>query len=470
MEFPRIIQGGMGVGVSGWRLARSVAAKGQIGVVSGTALDLVLARRLQLGDPDGALRRALAAFPDLAMADRVLDRYFVPGGKPADRPFKAKPMVGQESKRRNEELLVVANFVEVFLARESHEGLVGINYLNKIQAPLLPSLYGAMLAGVDLVIVGAGIPLAIPGILDRLSRGEAVELELDVADGSNGGDHAVAFDPNDVMDDPPDVERPLFFPIVSSNTLATVMARKCAGGVDGLIIEAPSAGGHNAPPRGKTRLDEDGEPVYGPRDAVDLEAIRSLGLPFWLAGSRGSRQGLAEARAVGAQGVQVGTLFAFCEESGLRDELKREVIEGCRRGTVDVFTDPVASPTGFPFKVVSMSDTLSEPEVYVGRSRRCDLGYLREAYERTDGTLGWRCPAEETEKYVGKGGSREDTVGRKCLCNGLMANIGLGQVRADGAHEPALVTCGDDLAGVLEVSDRGETAYTSAEVIDFLLG
>ena len=44
---PKIIQGGMGVGVSSWRLARAVSALGQLGVVSGTALDQVLARRLQ---------------------------------------------------------------------------------------------------------------------------------------------------------------------------------------------------------------------------------------------------------------------------------------------------------------------------------------------------------------------------------------------------------------------------------------
>ena len=36
----------MGAGVSNWRLAQAVAKLGQLGVVSGTALDLVLARRL----------------------------------------------------------------------------------------------------------------------------------------------------------------------------------------------------------------------------------------------------------------------------------------------------------------------------------------------------------------------------------------------------------------------------------------
>ena len=56
------------------------------------------------------------------------------------------------------ELSIVANFVEVFLAREGHGNPVGINYLEKIQAAILPCMYGAMLAGVEYVIMGAGNP------------------------------------------------------------------------------------------------------------------------------------------------------------------------------------------------------------------------------------------------------------------------------------------------------------------------
>ena len=133
--------------------------------------------------------------------------------------------------------------------------------------------------------------------------------------------------------------------------------KKSKGKVDGLIIEEPSAGGHNAPPRGHTELSPEGEPVYGPRDVIDLEAIKSLGIPFWMAGSYGSPEKLAQALAAGAAGVQVGTLFAFCDESGLREDLKREMITRCQSETPSVFTDPIASPTGFPFKVLSISDT-----------------------------------------------------------------------------------------------------------------
>ena len=81
MTLPMIIQGGMGAGVSNWQLAAAVARAGQLGVVSGTALDLVLARRLQQGDSGAHLRRAMAHFPVPALAGRVLAKYFRPAGR-----------------------------------------------------------------------------------------------------------------------------------------------------------------------------------------------------------------------------------------------------------------------------------------------------------------------------------------------------------------------------------------------------
>ncbi|MEE9205864.1 MAG: nitronate monooxygenase, partial [Acidimicrobiia bacterium] len=160
-----IIQGGMGIAVSGWTLANAVSSAGQMGVVSGTAIDAVLVRRLQLGDPDGAIRRACDAFPIPGVVGDILDRYFIEGGKEPDARFKQKPMGKLKPSRRLQDLIVVANFVEVWLAKEGHTQPVGINYLEKIQAPTIASLYGAALAGVDYVLIGAGIPRAIPGIL-----------------------------------------------------------------------------------------------------------------------------------------------------------------------------------------------------------------------------------------------------------------------------------------------------------------
>jgi nitronate monooxygenase len=468
MQFPIIIQGGMGVSISSWRLARAVSRLGGLGVVSGTALAIILARRLQAGDPAGEMRRALEHFPIPGVAERVIADHYVPGGKAPGAPFVLTAMPTLQPGFALTELTVAANFVEVFLAKEGHEGVVGINFLEKIQLPTLPSLFGAMLADVDYVLMGAGIPRAIPGTLDRLAAGEPAELKIDVEGALPGEEFVSKFDPRTFGDGQlRNLRRPKFLAIVASATLAMTLAKKSNGRVDGFVVEGDVAGGHNAPPRGPMQLSADGEPVYGPRDVPDLEKIRELGLPFWLAGSYARPEKLAEALRLGATGIQVGTAFAFCEESGLEPELKRAAIRASRAGTAHVFTDPVASPTGFPFKVVAMPGTLSEPAVYAARERLCDLGYLRQLYRRSDGSLGYRCPGEPVDDYVRKGGNAADTVGRKCLCNGLAATAGLGQSHG-GAVEPALMTAGNEVAEVARFAPPGTDHYSAADVMRYL--
>jgi len=357
----------MGAGVSDWRLARAVASAGQMGVVSGTALDTILIRRLQDGDSDGAMRRALNAFPYQEMSERILSEWYIEGGKDPDTTYRLKPLPEVGLNRLDEELLIVANFAEVYLAKEGHSGWVGINLLEKIQLPTLPSLFGAMLAGVDAVIMGGGIPLTIPGVLDEMAELRPVELKLHVLGAERSHDHKIEFHPGThVSASQEPLKRPCFFPVVSSETLAKTFVRKASGHVDGLIVEHYSAGGHNAPPR------RDG--AYSERDVCSVEKIAALGLPFWLAGSCASPERLKEAKTLGAKGVQVGSAFACSEE--------------------------------------------------------CE--------------------------------------GRRCLCNGLLATIGMGQVRR-GREVLPLVTLGDDLS-FLDGVERGESAVpTAKDVIDYLL-
>lgn len=460
----------MGAAVSSWLLARAVSLKGQLGVVSGTALACVMIRRLQLGDLDGSMRRALAHFPFPGLSERALADYYIPGGKDPSAPFKLIAMPTIDSGRSFNELTVLANFAEVFLAKEGHKGLVGINFLEKIQLPTLPSLFGAMLAGVDYVLMGAGIPRAIPGVLDQLAKGEPVELKIDVEGAQSGEEFTTKFDPKSVCGgEVPSLKRPYFLGIVASATLAMTLARKSSGRVDGFIVEGETAGGHNAPPRGPMTLSAAGEPVYGSRDVVDLEKIRELGLPFWLAGSYGRPGKLAEAIKAGASGIQVGTAFAFCDESGVCPELKAQAIQMSKNGAAHVFTDPLASPTGFPFKVLQLKGTLSEESTYLARPRICDLGYLRHSYRKEDGTVGYRCAAEPVEDFLRKGGSLDDTTGRKCVCNGLVGTIGLDQVRPDGTHELALVTAGNNADQIHTFLKPGQDHYSAADVLDCLL-
>ena len=470
MSLPVIIQGGMGVAVSGWPLARAVAKLGQLGVVSGTALAVVLARRLQLGDPDGKLRFALGRFPFPEVSARILADHYISGGKAKDAPFKLTAMPTLDCPPALVELTVAANFVEVFLAKDGHDGVVGINFLEKIQLPTLPSIYGAMLAGVDYVLMGAGIPRSIPGVLDALSVGHTVKLRIDVEGALPGEDYFTSFEPKAFCGGTaPQLRRPKFLGVVASATLALTLAKKSNGQVDGFVVEGESAGGHNAPPRGTMELSSSGEPIYGERDIVDLTKIRSIRLPFWLAGSYGQPDKLGQAIEAGASGIQVGTAFAFCEESGVDPELKRAVLRSCQSGEPCVFTDPVASPTGFPFKVMQVPGTLSDPDLYASRQRICDLGYLRHLYRREDGSVGYRCPAEPAEDFVRKGGQVEETIGRKCICNGLPATIGHVQVRPGGLDEPPLVTAGNDVRNIAQFLKPGRESYSAADVIDFIL-
>jgi NAD(P)H-dependent flavin oxidoreductase YrpB (nitropropane dioxygenase family) len=457
----------MGVGVSDWRLANAVARLGQMGVVSGTAIDAVLVRRLQLGDAGGHMRRAMAAFPIPGVAEAVLQRYFLPSGVAPGQPFAGISMHTQRVSPAREQLTILSAFVEVYLAREGHQGPVGINLLTKIQMPNLALLYGAMLAGVEFVLMGAGIPREIPTVLDALASHQPAQLKLDLEDAAPGEVEYLRFDPASHWNEttPPALRRPRFLAIVASNTLAAMLGRKGARRVDGFVVEGPTAGGHNAPPRDR-EVSPTGEPVYGARDVVDLEQVRALGLPFWVAGGASWPERLAEALQAGAAGIQVGTLFAYCDESGISESLRRSILEAVLRGEVRVRTDGRASPTGFPFKVVSWS---GDPAAGAPRKRVCDLGYLRSPYRRGDGTIGYRCASEPEDQFVAKGGAAEETPDRKCLCNGLLSTIGLGQRRDDGAVEPPLITSGDD-AEKLASFLNGRAHYSAADAVRWLLG
>ncbi|HEX2704987.1 MAG TPA: nitronate monooxygenase, partial [Candidatus Lustribacter sp.] len=447
---PQIIQGGMGVAVSGWKLARAVSVTGQLGVVSGTALELVCARRLQSGDAGGHMRRALAAFPVPEVAEWILEAYYVPGGIAPGVLFRPVPRHTIESSLRLLELTVAANFVEVFLAKEGHDGLVGVNYLRKIELPLPAALYGAVLAGVDAVLVGAGSPSEIPELTRRLARHEDVTLDIRVQGArSDDGLGSMGFSPRQVV---PlalaPIEVPRVIGIVASADLAAGLAGTPVTRPDGFVVEGPRAGGHNAPPRGPRRVDEIGQPVYDERDEVEVSKILALGLPVWLAGSYGTPQGLRDALALGAAGVQVGTAFAYSDESGFDEGIKERVRREVSSGELRVRADWRVSPTGFPFQVADLPGTLSDPAVVSARKPVCDLGVLRSAYVKPDGAVDYRCPAEPEAQYRRKGGREANKKGRVCLCNALLASAGLPQRRPNGDVEAPLVTSGGDLRPV----------------------
>jgi nitronate monooxygenase len=480
-----------------------------------------------LGDKNGDVRRALATFHDQDMVTRFMDKYFIENGKAQDKPYKSLPMWTIDPPQALLEACVLSNYAEVWLAKHNDDnspviinhngdsgsdsgcGLVGVNRLTKVQLPTLASLYGAMLAQVDYVIMGAGIPLHVPGVLDAFAEGRDASFPIDVM-GAQENMH-IRFSPLEFWTkagkpelaeelSKQQLQRPNFLPIVSSVVLAQSMLKKANGqgpakGINGFVIELPTAGGHNAPPRGfrydpvakshAVDLNERGEPIYGPKDQVDLHKFldSAKGLPFWLAGSYGHADRFCEILEMGGAGVQVGTLFALCKESGMDEETKQQILstlaDPAEQG-MDVFTDPVASPTGYPFKALQLPGTLSEEQVYQERPRLCSLGYLRTPYiDQKTGHVGYRCPAEPVEDWLKKGGEIEATVGRKCLCNALCANVGLPQTRKYKTEsgetktyvEDKFITIGDDInfaRQFLKQDSDGKWSIAASDIVDYL--
>jgi NAD(P)H-dependent flavin oxidoreductase YrpB (nitropropane dioxygenase family) len=461
----------MGVAVSHWRLARAVASSGGLGVISGVGPDLLLARMLADGDPGGHVRQVLATYPDQVFADATLSRYFRPDGLALGQPYRPIPKLDLNQRMDAVRLTALGTFVQVALAKQGHDGAVGVNLLEKVQIWTPAALLGAMLADVDAVLVGAGVPSHLPRLLDALAHRQPVTLPIDVSGATADDDFSISLDPTAVVPGlQDDLRRPAFLAIVSAHVLATYLARSDDTRPDGFVIEGPTAGGHNAPPR-RPETDETGQVLYGPRDVVDLTKVAATGLPFWLAGGYATPEQVAQARAQGATGVQLGTVFALCRESGMRPELRETLLASLADGTLDVRTDGRASPTGFPFKVVQQSGTIADPAVQAERGRICDLGYLRTPFRREDGGVGYRCPSEPVDAFVRKGGDVADTQGRLCLCNGLLSTAGHPQRRpdADGlTEEPPLLTLGQDLGGAQLLQRRHPDGWSAADVLAWL--
>ncbi len=455
----------MAVGISVPSLVRAVSTfeipglgRGRcMGITSGTAAAHLLARRLQHGDTRIRLAfEALAALaPSLAPElDDLHTAYFVPGGKEASRPYKPVRPFGLDAPRWLHVLTIAANFTAVWECKQGHDNPVGINYLQKIELSQLPALYGAMLAGVDYVCVGAGNPAAFPAFVRGLARREAVEQPVHVARAATP--YTIRFDPREFGgDEAPDLRKPRFIAIVTTFEQAEQLASSEATRPFGFVFEGSSAGGHNAPPADYRRsLGE--PPRWGAKDELDLRRLADLREPFWLAGHHGSPEGLRRALDAGAAGVQFGTLFAFCDESGMSPPLRLAMLRRIWRKDLAIVTEPLMSPTGFPFKVVQLAGSLSEEAVRSGRERVacCDLGHLvtpvetRRRVTRPDGgteemvEVQTFCPAEPVEAFTRKGGLMMRRKGTICLCNGLMSTAGYPGVRG-GYVEPPVVTAGD---------------------------
>jgi len=514
MEFlinVKLIQGGMGAYVSNWRLARAVAMERPgmtAGTVSGIGLDVGYARLLELGDSGGNIRWALEAFDErfgTGIGMEFFNRFFIKDGKAPGVRFRhfpiqtihsidgtdsipsVNPRAGDPFQLRVDpevvERVILTAFAEVWLAKAGHTGKVFINFLKKIEVPLVFAMYGAMLAGVDGVVVGAGSPEGLPAICSRLANHETASIDLSMLYRESGESFQLVFDPNTVASGclvKHPIQKPAFLAIASLDNLVQALSQSPTGAPDGFIIEHHTAGGHNAGPQGPMVKDSFGQPQYGQADEPNLEVIRSVGLPFWLAGGYGSREKLQQALALGATGVQVGTNFALTGESGMKPEYRNAILREIKNGTDDasLVRTTMYSPTGYPFKVVQLEGTLAQEEVFTNRKRVCDIALLQQRGLSKPDTEGnrkiiQRCPAGPVEAFVRDRGLPQNTEEKRCLCNGLLSCVGLGQViTRDGeiAEEPAIVTLGNHLDGIRRLSMNGQVTYWAKDVVEDILG
>lgn len=468
----RIIQGGMGVYISTPFLARSVSISGGLGTVSLVAPERILARILQAGDVGGHYRRALAHFPFPEFSGMVLREFFIEEGNPQGLSKRAVPAYTVNPSKLLIALTVCASFAFVWLSKEGHDNPISANFLEKIQMPHVYSVTGAMLAGVDYITGGAGVFLQMPILMRQVANGDEVTYDVDVI-GINVKSYKMRFDPAKFFGAKlPQMKIPGFIPIIASNLLASIFVKKLpAGSVQGFVVEEPTAGGHNAPPR--TRVpdgnSENGEArtklVYGKKDEVNYREICDLGIPFWIGGSYASPEKFKWALSVGATGIQAGSIFALTEESGMKPGIRSRIRQLGYEQRLGVRTDMRVSPTGFPFKVAILEGTMSEPRIYESRHRICNQGALVSLYEKPNGSMGYRCASEPIENFLRKGGKLEDTVGRGCICNGLISTAGLGN-----PEEAPIVTLGDDDRFLTHLMKDEYDSYSVKQALAYLQG
>ena len=164
----------------------------------------------------------------------------------------------------------------------------------------------------------------------------------------------------------------------------------------------------------------------------------------------------------------------------MKPEYRSAILAAMKNGVDDgeLVRTTIFSPTGFSFKVVQLQDTLASEEVYTSRPRICDIGMLQQrGFNKPDEygqrTLFQRCPAAPIDTYVKRRGLERNTEERRCLCNGLLSCVGLGQVKkiqGELVEEPAIVTLGNHLDGVRRLSRQGQVHYHVQDVVVDILG
>ena len=278
-----VVQGGMGIGVSAHRLAGTVASLGGVGTLS--SVDL---RRHH---------------PDLMDATRGL----------ASR-------VGQDADTRLQidaaNLEAVGREVRAARRIAGGRGLIAMNIMRAV-SDYAAYVRRSLEAGVDMVVVGAGLPLDLPDLAA-------------------------------------DFPQALLVPILSDARGVALIVKKWERKKrlpDAIVIEHPRlAGGH----LGAAKIADLNDPRFEFDRVIpeSLDFLRKAGLegqiPLIAAGGIRCNEDIARIQALGGAGVQLGTPFAVTTEGDASDAFKRVLAEARDEDLVE-FT----SVAGLPARAVA---------------------------------------------------------------------------------------------------------------------
>lgn len=262
-----IVQGGMGVGVSRNHLAGAVAKEGGIGIIS-TA---------QIGYDEEGFEYDQAGCNLLAIRKHI---------------------------RRAKEIAC-------------GNGLVGVNIMVALKH-YKEHVKEAVLAGADVIISGAGLPMSLPELIGK-------ECKTKIA------------------------------PIVSSRRAAQLILKmwshKYDRTADFLVVEGPKAGGHLG--FSKEQLAETTDAVFDEEIQRIIECKKEYEekyekeIPVIVAGGIFDAKDVRHAFSLGADGVQVASRFVATEECDASDAYKQAYIKA---GEEDI--QIIQSPVGMPGRAV----------------------------------------------------------------------------------------------------------------------
>ena len=312
-----IIQGGMGIGLSSYNLAGAVSKEGGLGVLSSAALDRILTQR-------------------------------------HGRKMNAREASAQDVRDAK---------------KLANGGPIGMNIMVAVINQYRDSVLGCMDGGVDVIISGAGLPLALPEIALQHPRANEVAL----------------------------------VPIASSGRALEIICKRWSRSgrlPDAVVVEGPLAGGHIA-----WRTVEEAEAPANQLDSLlaeVFEVAKKYGnFPVIAAGGIYSHADIKKYIDMGCAGVQMGTRFLATHESGAEEEYKRFIVESTEDDIE--LASRVGSPCGMLFRVLKKAPFYQQALRHE-RAPNCDKGYLLNK---------GKCPSkEENEKTF-------------CICNGLLSSVSM---------------------------------------------